>query len=122
MAAEVRLKKLEELVLDRSVVHVETLVDLFLCVHHELSTSPLAQEKYIMEFLQWGELTGCRDPLLGLPLAHLTKKLFFPLNAFRGLVFMGSVFTHEKILVFSFFPPFWCCWTSNNVCCDTERE
>ncbi|XP_066494297.1 myotonin-protein kinase isoform X2 [Tiliqua scincoides] len=55
MAAEVRLKKLEELVLDRSVVHVETLVDLFLCVHHELSTSPLAQEKYIMEFLQWAE-------------------------------------------------------------------
>lgn len=55
MAAEVRLKKLEELVLDRSAVGLETLVDLLLCVHHELSTSPLAQEKYIMEFLQWGE-------------------------------------------------------------------
>uniref|UniRef100_A0ACB8FSK8 Uncharacterized protein n=1 Tax=Sphaerodactylus townsendi TaxID=933632 RepID=A0ACB8FSK8_9SAUR len=53
MAAEVRLKKLEELALDRSVVGLETLVDLLLCVHHELSTSPLAQEKYIMEFLQW---------------------------------------------------------------------
>ncbi|XP_032083224.1 myotonin-protein kinase isoform X2 [Thamnophis elegans] len=55
MAAEVRLKKLEELVLDRSVVGSETLVDLLLCVHHELSTSPLAQEKYITEFLQWAE-------------------------------------------------------------------
>lgn len=55
MAAEVRLKKLEELVLDPRVVGLETLVDLLLCVHHELSTSPLAQEKYIMEFLQWGE-------------------------------------------------------------------
>ncbi|KAM6427953.1 myotonin-protein kinase isoform 1-T1 [Liasis olivaceus] len=55
MAAEVRLKKLEELVLDRSVVGLETLVDLLLCVHHELSTSPLAQEKYIMEFLEWAE-------------------------------------------------------------------
>ncbi|XP_058051409.1 myotonin-protein kinase isoform X2 [Ahaetulla prasina] len=55
MAAEVRLKKLEELVLDRSVVGLETLVDLLLCVHHELSTSPLAQEKYITEFLQWAE-------------------------------------------------------------------
>ncbi|XP_054855466.1 myotonin-protein kinase isoform X2 [Eublepharis macularius] len=55
MAAEVRLKKLEELALDRSVVGLETLVDLLLCVHHELSTSPLAQEKYIMEFLQWAE-------------------------------------------------------------------
>ncbi|XP_070620830.1 myotonin-protein kinase isoform X1 [Erythrolamprus reginae] len=54
MAAEVRLKKLEELVLDRSI-GLETLVDLLLCVHHELSTSPLAQEKYIMEFLQWAE-------------------------------------------------------------------
>lgn len=41
--------------MDRSVVHLETLVDLFLCVYHELSTSPLAQEKYIMEFLQWAE-------------------------------------------------------------------
>uniref|UniRef100_A0A8C5SJ72 non-specific serine/threonine protein kinase n=1 Tax=Laticauda laticaudata TaxID=8630 RepID=A0A8C5SJ72_LATLA len=55
MAAEVRLKKLEELVLDCSAVGLETLVDLLLCVHHELSTSPLAQEKYIMEFLQWAE-------------------------------------------------------------------
>uniref|UniRef100_A0A670ZMG8 Uncharacterized protein n=1 Tax=Pseudonaja textilis TaxID=8673 RepID=A0A670ZMG8_PSETE len=55
MAAEVRLKKLEELVLDCSVVGLETLVDLLLCVHHELSTSPLAQEKYITEFLQWGD-------------------------------------------------------------------
>ncbi|KAM3829924.1 myotonin-protein kinase isoform 3-T3 [Vipera latastei] len=55
MAAEVRLKKLEELVLDPRVVGLETLVDLLLCVHHELSTSPLAQEKYIVEFLQWAE-------------------------------------------------------------------
>ncbi|XP_067317602.1 myotonin-protein kinase-like isoform X1 [Anolis sagrei] len=55
MAAEVRLKKLEELVLDRRSVGLETLVDLLLCVHHELSTSPLAQEKYIREFLQWAE-------------------------------------------------------------------
>nr|XP_020642966.1 myotonin-protein kinase isoform X2 [Pogona vitticeps] len=55
MAAEVRLKKMEELVLDRSVIGLETLVDLLLCVHHELSTSPLAQEKYIREFLQWAE-------------------------------------------------------------------
>ncbi|XP_042294985.1 myotonin-protein kinase isoform X2 [Sceloporus undulatus] len=55
MAAEVRLKKLEEMVLDRGVVGLETLVDLLLCVHHELSTSPLAQEKYIREFLQWAE-------------------------------------------------------------------
>ncbi|XP_060113498.1 myotonin-protein kinase isoform X2 [Heteronotia binoei] len=60
MAAEVRLKKLEELALDRSVVGLETLVDLLLCVHHELSTSPLAQEKYIMEFLQWAEPVTAR--------------------------------------------------------------
>ncbi|XP_061453037.1 myotonin-protein kinase isoform X2 [Rhineura floridana] len=55
MAAEVRLKKLGEVVLDPRTVGLETLVDLLLCVHHELSTSPLAQEKYIMEFLQWAE-------------------------------------------------------------------
>ncbi|KAJ6663738.1 hypothetical protein lerEdw1_009817 [Lerista edwardsae] len=55
MAAEVRLKQPEAQALERSGVRLETLVDLFLCVHHELSTSPLAQEKYIMEFLQWAE-------------------------------------------------------------------
>uniref|UniRef100_A0A8D0L2G7 non-specific serine/threonine protein kinase n=1 Tax=Sphenodon punctatus TaxID=8508 RepID=A0A8D0L2G7_SPHPU len=55
MSAEVRLKKLEELVLDRDFVGLESLLDLLLCVYHELSTSPLAQEKYIMEFLQWVE-------------------------------------------------------------------
>ncbi|XP_078517040.1 myotonin-protein kinase isoform X3 [Lissotriton helveticus] len=55
MSAEVRLKKLEEMVLDRSFLGLETLLDLLLCVHHELSTSPLAQEKYIADFLQRAE-------------------------------------------------------------------
>ncbi|XP_069500740.1 myotonin-protein kinase isoform X2 [Ambystoma mexicanum] len=55
MSAEVRLKKLEELVLDRSFLGMETLLDLLLCVYHELSTSPLAQEQYIAEFLQRAE-------------------------------------------------------------------
>ncbi|XP_044291351.1 myotonin-protein kinase isoform X2 [Varanus komodoensis] len=55
MAAEVRLKRLEELVLDRRALGPEALVDLLLCVEHELRASPLAQEKHIAEFLRWAE-------------------------------------------------------------------
>ncbi|XP_043918597.1 chitinase-like protein PB1E7.04c [Protopterus annectens] len=55
MSAEVRLKKLEELVLDRSLVSLENLLDLLVYVFHEFRSSPLSQEKYIREFLQWAE-------------------------------------------------------------------
>ncbi|XP_053865696.1 myotonin-protein kinase isoform X3 [Malaclemys terrapin pileata] len=55
MAAEVRLKQLEALALDRNFLGLETLLDLLLCVSHELGASPLAHEKYIAEFLRWAE-------------------------------------------------------------------
>ncbi|TSN30241.1 Serine/threonine-protein kinase MRCK alpha [Bagarius yarrelli] len=61
MSGEVRLKKLEELLLDgpaRSEVQclsVETLLDVLVCLYDECSNSPLRREKNIMEFLNWAK-------------------------------------------------------------------
>nr|XP_006000507.1 PREDICTED: myotonin-protein kinase isoform X2 [Latimeria chalumnae] len=55
MSAEVRLKKLEELVAERGLVSLETLLDFLVCVFREYSSLPLAQEKYVEEFLRWVE-------------------------------------------------------------------
>ncbi|XP_039366968.1 myotonin-protein kinase isoform X2 [Mauremys reevesii] len=60
MSAEVRLKQLEALALDRSFLGLDTLLDLLLCVSHELGASPLAHEKYIAEFLRWAEPVTAR--------------------------------------------------------------
>ncbi|XP_075771203.1 myotonin-protein kinase, partial [Pelodiscus sinensis] len=60
MSAEVRLRQLEALALDRRVVGLETLLDLLVCVCHELGTSPLAREKHIAEFLRWAEPVTAR--------------------------------------------------------------
>ncbi|XP_074872595.1 myotonin-protein kinase isoform X3 [Carettochelys insculpta] len=55
MSAEVRLRQLEALALDRRVLGLEALLDLLLCVCSELGASPLAGEKHIAEFLRWAE-------------------------------------------------------------------
>ncbi|TWW69165.1 Serine/threonine-protein kinase MRCK alpha [Takifugu flavidus] len=59
MSGEVRLKKLEKLVLDGPVVSngqclsVESLLDVLVCLYDECNNSPLRREKNIMEFLDW---------------------------------------------------------------------
>ncbi|MFT7801891.1 serine/threonine-protein kinase MRCK beta isoform X1 [Arapaima gigas] len=58
MSAKVRLKKLEQLLLDgprdaEGRLSVETLLDLLLCLYHECSNSPLRREKHVAEFLEW---------------------------------------------------------------------
>ncbi|XP_029475211.1 LOW QUALITY PROTEIN: myotonin-protein kinase [Rhinatrema bivittatum] len=78
MSAKVRLKRLEELVQDRGFLGLEALLDLFLCVYHELSTSPLAQEKYIAEFLQWAE-----------PVTHRLKEIQLQREDFEILKVIG---------------------------------
>ncbi|XP_029780704.1 myotonin-protein kinase isoform X1 [Suricata suricatta] len=55
MSAEVRLRRLEQLVLDPGFLGLEPLLDLLLGVHQELGTSDLAQDKYVADFLQWVE-------------------------------------------------------------------
>ncbi|GAA6076039.1 serine/threonine-protein kinase MRCK alpha isoform X1 [Tachysurus ichikawai] len=60
MSAEVRLKKLEELLLDGPVrtggqcISVETMLDVLVCLYDECNNSPLRREKNILEFLDWG--------------------------------------------------------------------
>ncbi|XP_064149911.1 myotonin-protein kinase isoform X2 [Loxodonta africana] len=60
MSAEVRLRQLQQLVLDPSFLGLEPLLDLLLGVHQELGASDLAQDKYVVDFLQWAEPIAAR--------------------------------------------------------------
>ncbi|CAL1586119.1 unnamed protein product [Knipowitschia caucasica] len=61
MSGEVRLKKLEKLILDGRVqtngqcLSVETLLDILVCLYDECNNSPLRREKNILEFLDWAK-------------------------------------------------------------------
>lgn len=61
MSAQVRLKRLEQLLLEHQgsgCLSLETLLDLLLCVHTECSNSPLRREKHVSDFLDWGEFAS----------------------------------------------------------------
>ncbi|XP_048829940.1 serine/threonine-protein kinase MRCK alpha isoform X6 [Brienomyrus brachyistius] len=61
MSGEVRLKKLEQLLLDGPAqcagqrCSVETLLDVLLCLYDECSNSPLRREKNVLDFLHWAK-------------------------------------------------------------------
>uniref|UniRef100_H3C824 Serine/threonine-protein kinase MRCK alpha n=1 Tax=Tetraodon nigroviridis TaxID=99883 RepID=H3C824_TETNG len=61
MSGEVRLKKLEKLVLDGPAasngqcLSVESLLDVLVCLYDECNNSPLRREKNILEFLDWAK-------------------------------------------------------------------
>lgn len=60
MSAKVRLKKLEQLLLDgpwrnESSLSVETLLDVLVCLYTECSHSALRRDKYVAEFLEWAK-------------------------------------------------------------------
>ncbi|XP_038194916.1 myotonin-protein kinase isoform X2 [Arvicola amphibius] len=60
MSAEVRLRQLQQLVLDPGFLGLEPLLDLLLGVHQELGASHLAQDKYVADFLQWVDPIAAR--------------------------------------------------------------
>ncbi|XP_061097663.1 serine/threonine-protein kinase MRCK beta-like isoform X2 [Conger conger] len=58
MSAKVRLKKLEQLLLDgrqknETSLSLETLLDILICLYNECSNSPLKREKHVADFLEW---------------------------------------------------------------------
>lgn len=58
MSAQVRLERLEELLLEQKeagCLSVEALLDLLLCLCTECSHSPLKREKHVTDFLDWGK-------------------------------------------------------------------
>lgn len=72
MSAKVRLKKLEQLLLDgprrnESALSVETLLDVLVCLYTECSHSALRRDKYVAEFLEWGKCARARPPALRPP-------------------------------------------------------
>lgn len=62
MSGEVRLKKLEKLILDGPAqsngqcLSVETLLDILVCLYDECNNSPIRREKNILEFLELGKI------------------------------------------------------------------
>ncbi|XP_032039631.1 serine/threonine-protein kinase MRCK gamma-like [Aythya fuligula] len=60
MSGEVRLKQLEQFILDGPTqsngqcFSVETLLDILICLYDECNNSPLRREKNILEYLEWG--------------------------------------------------------------------
>lgn len=81
MSAKVRLKKLEQLLLDghqktASSLSVETLLDILICLYDECSSSPLKREKHVTEFLEWGKWLGLtvKTPFVLLT-THIVKVL-----------------------------------------------
>lgn len=60
MSGEVRLRQLEQFILDGPAqssgqcFSVETLLDILICLYDECSNSPLRREKNILEYLEWG--------------------------------------------------------------------
>ncbi|XP_052512907.1 myotonin-protein kinase isoform X3 [Budorcas taxicolor] len=60
MSAEVRLRRLQQLVLDPGFLGLEPLLDLLLGVYQELGASDLAQDKYVADFLEWVEPIAAR--------------------------------------------------------------
>lgn len=77
MSGEVRLKKLEQLILDGPThqansgqcLSVETLLDFLICLYDECNNSPLRREKNILEFLDWGKGLCCLVELMVLVLS-----------------------------------------------------
>uniref|UniRef100_A0A3Q2R484 non-specific serine/threonine protein kinase n=1 Tax=Fundulus heteroclitus TaxID=8078 RepID=A0A3Q2R484_FUNHE len=61
MSGEVRLKKLEKLLLDGPAqsngqcLSVEALLDILVCLYDECNNSPIRREKNILEFLDWAK-------------------------------------------------------------------
>uniref|UniRef100_A0A6I8NHF9 Serine/threonine-protein kinase MRCK beta n=1 Tax=Ornithorhynchus anatinus TaxID=9258 RepID=A0A6I8NHF9_ORNAN len=60
MSAKVRLKKLEQLLLDgpwrqEGALSVETLLDVLLCLYAECGQAALRRDKYVADFLHWAK-------------------------------------------------------------------
>ncbi|XP_077366411.1 serine/threonine-protein kinase MRCK beta isoform X3 [Festucalex cinctus] len=80
-AAPVRLKRLREMLAERTVpgcLNVETLLDLLLCVTSEYANCPLKREKHVADFLEWVQ-----------PLTSAVKELRLHRDDFEMLKVIG---------------------------------
>lgn len=91
MSAQVRLKRLEELLLQQKeagCLSVEALLDLLLCFTAECSQSPLKREKHVNDFLDWGKKL----------LLLLVLVLLVVLVLLRPQNISGSCWEEQKVL------------------------
>lgn len=107
MSGEVRLKQLEQFILDGPTqtngqcFSVETLLDILICLYDECNNSPLRREKNILEYLEWGKFEcvcfvyirpcSCLFCIMSL-LFMCERGLFIKLNVLLGSVISFTVF------------------------------
>lgn len=104
MSGEVRLKKLEKLVLDGpsqasgQCFSVETLLDVLVCLYDECNNSPLRREKNVLEFLDWGKThcTACLGLAIRCDMREANKLLFYCLTLAEVSVRNRVVFKGEQ--------------------------
>lgn len=106
MSAQVRLKRLEELLLEQKeagCLSVEALLDLLLCFYTECSHSPLKREKHVTDFLEWGKnLKPGPGPGPGPgfinPAKHITEGPVILQGSLRGLGGSGGLQGGSRLL------------------------
>lgn len=107
MSGEVRLKQLEQFILDGPTqtngqcFSVETLLDILICLYDECNNSPLRREKNILEYLEWGKFEcvcfvyirpcSCLFCIMSL-LFMCERGLFIKLSVLLGSVISFTVF------------------------------
>lgn len=98
MSGEVRLKQLEQFILDGPTqtngqcFSVETLLDILICLYDECNNSPLRREKNILEYLEWGKfecvyfvyIRPCSCLLCIMSLLFMCKRGLFITQCFTG--------------------------------------
>uniref|UniRef100_A0A672PUG3 non-specific serine/threonine protein kinase n=1 Tax=Sinocyclocheilus grahami TaxID=75366 RepID=A0A672PUG3_SINGR len=103
MSGEVRLKKLEKLILDGpsqssgQCFSVETLLDILVCLYDECNNSPLRREKNILEFLDWAK-----------PFTSKVKQMRLHKEDFEILKVIGRGAFGEVFIVLTTFRTFYC--------------
>lgn len=84
MSGEVRLRQLEQFILDGPAqtngqcFSVETLLDILICLYDECNNSPLRREKNILEYLEWGKFSS--NVLLGVSIINYSENDVYSLN------------------------------------------
>lgn len=98
MSAQVRLKRLEELLLQQKeagCLSVEALLDLLLCFTTECSQTPLKREKHVNDFLDWGETLFL---VLMLVLRLLKQHLVLPPGSSEVQNISGCCWEEQRLL------------------------
>uniref|UniRef100_A0A8C8SUJ2 Serine/threonine-protein kinase MRCK alpha n=1 Tax=Pelusios castaneus TaxID=367368 RepID=A0A8C8SUJ2_9SAUR len=92
MSGEVRLRQLEQFILDGPTrtngqcFSVETLLDILICLYDECNNSPLRREKNILEYLEWGS-----KPFMYFQERIILVTIYFPILGYSSAIYLFQV-------------------------------